>query len=237
VGCKGWSNFSCSNSVFRCRCHDSDLSTRLRSDEVVTSKPEVPSLQQYMGWTCEGCPQRGHPRLVYWPLSNHSGHHPIFVSPATCICFICKLNVRGIQLATYDATKHYLASLRASNKPTQLDFFFCGAFAGSTAQTVAFPIELIRRRMQTQGFTPGASATDAKKYRNFLHCLFTVVREEGFLALYRGKFALEGIRFSKLVLNTGLAPNYLKIIPACGTQFLAFEGCKQLMGMPASGKI
>ncbi len=54
----------------------------------------------------------------------------------------------GIQLSVYDLTKDLMLKLRGNTKGDQLDFFVSGAWAGMVAQTAAFPIELLRRRMQ-----------------------------------------------------------------------------------------
>lgn len=61
-----------------------------------------------------------------------------------------------------------------------------GLAAGVTeAVLVVTPMEVVKIRLQAQHHSL-ADPLDAPKYRNAGHALFTVVREEGFGALYRG---------------------------------------------------
>jgi len=121
----------------------------------------------------------------------------------------------GIQLSVYDLTKELLLHARGRTVCDQVDFFVAGAWAGLVAQTAAFPIELIRRRMQVRGFDLGGvvdpSASAPKGGTGFLHEIQSVIRADGFRGLYRG-----------------LVPNYLKIVPAAGVNFLVFEQAKTL---------
>lgn len=55
--------------------------------------------------------------------------------------------------------------------------FVAGAMAGSLAQAIIYPLEVAKTRI--------ALGTGAQ-YRSILHCLATVVKNEGFLSLYRG---------------------------------------------------
>jgi len=112
----------------------------------------------------------------------------------------------GIQLSVYDKTKDALSARRTNKQATQVDYFVSGAFAGAVAQTVSFPIELVRRRMQTRGF--GASAGQTK-YAGVADCVRDVVRTGGVRALY-----------------FGLVPNLLKIVPAAGISFVTFEALR-----------
>lgn len=47
------------------------------------------------------------------------------------------------------------------------------------------PMEVIKIRLQAQNHSM-ADPLDVPKYRNAAHALYTVVKEEGFGALYRG---------------------------------------------------
>ena len=60
-----------------------------------------------------------------------------------------------------------------------------GASAGATEAFVVVPFELIKIRLQAQHHSM-ADPLDIPKYRNAAHALYTVVKEEGFGALYRG---------------------------------------------------
>ncbi|OAA56421.1 succinate/fumarate mitochondrial transporter [Cordyceps fumosorosea ARSEF 2679] len=64
--------------------------------------------------------------------------------------------------------------------------FLAGLAAGVTeAVAVVTPMEVIKIRLQAQSHSM-ADPLDVPKYRNAAHALYTVVREEGFGALYRG---------------------------------------------------
>ncbi|KAK0635283.1 mitochondrial carrier domain-containing protein [Bombardia bombarda] len=78
-----------------------------------------------------------------------------------------------------------------SGSPTPLAItskaiFLAGLSAGVTeAVAVVTPMEVIKIRLQAQQHSM-SDPTDVPKCRNAGHALFTVVREEGFGALYRG---------------------------------------------------
>ena len=64
--------------------------------------------------------------------------------------------------------------------------FFAGLSAGVTeAVLVVTPMEVVKIRLQAQNHSM-ADPLDVPKYRNAAHALYTVVREEGIGALYRG---------------------------------------------------
>lgn len=66
------------------------------------------------------------------------------------------------------------------------DIHSAGLSAGVTeAVAVVTPMEVIKIRLQAQHHSM-ADPLDVPKYRNAAHALYTVVREEGFGALYRG---------------------------------------------------
>lgn len=58
----------------------------------------------------------------------------------------------GIDFATYETLKPHAPKRPHSNEPSTLGVLACGGFAGALSQTIAFPLELIRRRLQVQGF-------------------------------------------------------------------------------------
>src|SRR5690606_9253590 len=61
-----------------------------------------------------------------------------------------------------------------------------GLAAGATeAVAVVTPMEVVKIRLQSQHHSM-ADPLDIPKYRNAAHAAYTVVREEGFRALYAG---------------------------------------------------
>lgn len=121
----------------------------------------------------------------------------------------------GLQLSTYDYTRDGLQRLLNKDKPDQAVIFVSGAVAGMVAQTAAFPIEMVRRRMQVRGFELGGIvdplASKSRPKAGFMKEFMLVVNNEGWRGLYRG-----------------LVPNYLKIVPAAGVNFVIFEYCKNM---------
>ncbi|CAI4218033.1 unnamed protein product [Parascedosporium putredinis] len=91
----------------------------------------------------------------------------------------------AIRFTSFEAYKQFLADKetgRVSGKAT----FFAGLAAGVTeAVAVVTPMEVIKIRLQAQNHSM-SDPLDVPKYRNAAHALYTVVKEEGFGALYRG---------------------------------------------------
>ena len=83
----------------------------------------------------------------------------------------------------------------------------CGAAAGLFAQSICFPLDTIRRRMQMKGIN----------YNGVLHAVSEIASKEGVRGFYRG-----------------VVPNAVKIVPNNGIRFLAYEMLKSLMGMEPS---
>lgn len=76
-----------------------------------------------------------------------------------------------------------------------------GMFASTVAQTVSYPLNVIRTRLQTQG-TNGR----AKKYSGMVDCCIKMIRNKGVTSLF-----------------SGLTANYLKAVPASACTFVVFE--------------
>ncbi|PSS37538.1 hypothetical protein PHLCEN_2v614 [Hermanssonia centrifuga] len=83
-----------------------------------------------------------------------------------------------------------------------------GAAAGYALWAVIYPIDMIKSRMQTDGFTPA----DGQKYKSTLHCVRTVWKTEGISAFTRG-----------------LGPTLIRSPFANGATFLGFEMANRLL--------
>lgn len=106
----------------------------------------------------------------------------------------------AIQQATYDVLKQSLMDY--GNVKASVPFFLsCGAVAGLAAQSVVYPLDLIRRRMQSD--LPTESKVRAGRVNPGIvsHytwlALRTVVRDEGMPGLFRGMW-----------------PTFIKVAPA-----------------------
>ncbi|KAG2186534.1 hypothetical protein INT44_002758 [Umbelopsis vinacea] len=106
----------------------------------------------------------------------------------------------ALNFQCYEVLKmHLLPSDREG--PTVARKLVCGALAGSIAQTVTYPLDVLRRRMQVTGM-----ASMHYKYRGTWDATKTMVQKEGFRGLYKG-----------------MIPNYLKVAPAISISFVTFN--------------
>lgn len=91
----------------------------------------------------------------------------------------------AIRFTSFEAYKKLLANKETGVVSGQATFF-AGLAAGVTeAVAVVTPMEVIKIRLQAQHHSM-ADPLDVPKYRNAAHALYTVVKEEGIGALYRG---------------------------------------------------
>ena len=103
----------------------------------------------------------------------------------------------------------------------------CGGLAGATAQTVSYPLDVARRRMQLGQVTVFIScAVISNTHLQVEGCgmgrvLVTTYREAG---LVRGLFR-------------GMSINYLRAVPMTAVSFSVYESLKQVMGLQTGLKI
>ncbi|KAF3800745.1 Succinate/fumarate mitochondrial transporter [Colletotrichum gloeosporioides] len=91
----------------------------------------------------------------------------------------------AIRFTSFEGYKQMLADKKTGIVSGQATFL-AGLAAGVTeAVAVVTPMEVIKIRLQAQHHSM-ADPLDIPKYRNAAHALYTVVKEEGFGALYRG---------------------------------------------------
>ncbi|TEA22343.1 Succinate/fumarate mitochondrial transporter [Colletotrichum sidae] len=91
----------------------------------------------------------------------------------------------AIRFTSFESHKQMLADKQTGVVSARATFM-AGLAAGVTeAVAVVTPMEVIKIRLQAQHHSM-ADPLDIPKYRNAAHALYTVVKEEGFGALYRG---------------------------------------------------
>ncbi|CUA73487.1 putative mitochondrial carrier YPR011C [Saccharomyces cerevisiae S288c] [Rhizoctonia solani] len=117
------------------------------------------------------------------------------VAPYVGINFAAYERLR--QIITPDPTVQYSA----------LRKLLCGALARSISQTLTYPFDALRRKMQVVGMQQGVSGY---KYNGAIDALRTIVRVEGIQGLYRG-----------------LWPNSKS--PTIATSFFTYETVKDLL--------
>jgi len=89
----------------------------------------------------------------------------------------------GTSFFTYETLKGYAVRRKGGDSthpllPSPLERLAAGAIAGLLGQTASYPLDIVRRRMQT-----GRQLGKANKYRTVVGTLLTVYRNEG---IYRG---------------------------------------------------
>ena len=108
---------------------------------------------------------------------------------------------------SFSAYFHYRDIMEKYNLQPDITKMLAGGFAGSTAITITYPTDLIRRRLQLQNFDKSVP-----KYDGILDCVRQIRKKEGFRGLYRGMFA-----------------SYIKLFPTIGIQFLAMEKLNEFL--------
>ncbi|KIM30480.1 hypothetical protein M408DRAFT_286272 [Serendipita vermifera MAFF 305830] len=91
----------------------------------------------------------------------------------------------AIRFASFETYKGWLAD-KSTGKTSTGMVFIAGLSAGVTeAVAVVTPMEVVKIRLQAQSHSL-MDPLEVPRYRNAAHAAFTIVREEGFAALYRG---------------------------------------------------
>ncbi|KAG8967532.1 hypothetical protein FRC03_009785 [Tulasnella sp. 419] len=91
----------------------------------------------------------------------------------------------AIRFASFETYKSSLADKSTGKTRTGM-VFIAGLGAGITeAVMVVTPMEVVKIRLQAQQHSL-ADPLEIPRYRNAAHAVYTIIREEGFSALYRG---------------------------------------------------
>ncbi|KAF4092306.1 hypothetical protein AMELA_G00019430 [Ameiurus melas] len=116
----------------------------------------------------------------------------------------------GIDLAVYETLKNAWLQryCMGSADPGVLVLLGCGTVSSTCGQLASYPLALIRTRMQAQASTEGAPKLSM--VGQFKH----IVTQEGVPGLYRG-----------------IAPNFLKVIPAVSISYVVYEHMKKVLGV------
>jgi solute carrier family 25 (mitochondrial carrier protein), member 16 len=128
----------------------------------------------------------------------------------------------GMSFLTWDFLRsHFLpppptsissSSSQAHLKPTPLFDLSIGAISGALAQTVSYPFEIIRRRMQVGGIT------QPDRLLGFWETVGIIWRGGGGKKGWRGFYV-------------GLSIGYLKVVPMTAVSFAVWQGMKRVLGV------
>lgn len=108
----------------------------------------------------------------------------------------------GVNFAVFETLKKY-SPKNDKGEISAIYKLMCGGLAGAIGQTVSYPWDVVRRRMQTMGFAAGVPEFE---YRGSIQTMKTIVRNEGLAALYRG-----------------ISINFWKVTPAVSISFTAYD--------------
>ena len=109
----------------------------------------------------------------------------------------------GVNYLVYEQLKE----IRAPDEQGPLYRLACGGIAGTSGQTVAYPMDLLRRRFQLQETV--ISEGNARRYNSVWHAVRTIVMEEGVAGLYKG-----------------FVPNFIKVTPTIAIAFFVNDQLK-----------
>lgn len=111
----------------------------------------------------------------------------------------------GASFFTYDTLKKRHAETHFGRDPNPFERMSFGALAGLVGQSASYPLDIVRRRMQTAGITG-----HSHDYTTILGTAQSIIREEGFIqGMYKG-----------------LSMNWIKGPIAVGISFTTFDTCK-----------
>jgi len=114
----------------------------------------------------------------------------------------------AFQMTFYDVFKRMIPKETMANYEF-MSKFLCGALAGLVAQTIVFPGDTIRKRMQTNGI-----GGNARLYSTSFDCFKKILVQEGVRGFFRGSMA-----------------NVARTIPGAAIQFSCYDFCKVHLGL------
>eukprot|EP01114_Cavostelium_apophysatum_P023606 TRINITY_DN8945_c0_g1_i1.p1 TRINITY_DN8945_c0_g1~~TRINITY_DN8945_c0_g1_i1.p1 ORF type:complete len:304 (-),score=47.14 TRINITY_DN8945_c0_g1_i1:9-920(-) len=113
----------------------------------------------------------------------------------------------GLNFMCYESLKAFVRD-NINPTPNTAELLTCGGVAGAVAQTITYPLDVLRRKMQMQGVSK-----EHPVYRNTFHAIRHTYQTDSIKGFYRG-----------------LIPNYLKVVPSIAISFVVYERLKQIMG-------
>jgi len=113
----------------------------------------------------------------------------------------------GLNFMIYETLKSFVKK-NFRSEPSTVQLLSCGGLSGALAQTITYPFDVLRRKMQMQGFS-----VDHPKYLNTWDCIKFTWRTQSIAGFYKG-----------------LIPNYMKVVPSISITFVVYEKVKKWIG-------
>jgi solute carrier family 25 phosphate transporter 23/24/25/41 len=125
---------------------------------------------------------------VYRNIVQEHGHRGLFRGMQSTLFAVAPFV--GLQQASYDVLKQVFIE-GGYFKPTVTTFLGFGALAGLCAQSIVYPLDVVRRRIQMNKIPRGKAQAEAAPMGRGLQlytwqALSSVVKQEGFRSLYAG---------------------------------------------------
>jgi Mitochondrial carrier protein len=148
------------------------------------------------------------------PAALYKGLGPTLISAAPYVAlqmsFYEKMKrAAGKRRAVHQALASDDAVHRHQVTAAVMDKLLCGAAAGIAAQSITFPGDVVRRRMQLNGANNAALV-----YSSVTDCVRTIYRHEGIRGFYAGS-----------------AVNAVRAVPGSMLQFICYDTFKALLGL------
>ena len=121
----------------------------------------------------------------------------------------------GIDLAIYETLKQIYTKKTHGSDPGIFALLACGTISSTCGQLASYPLALVRTRLQAQirkeqNIKREAHDTMTGMFKN-------IIKQDGLIGLYRG-----------------LAPNFLKVLPAVSISYVVYEETRKALGVKMS---
>ncbi|XP_041072560.1 mitochondrial thiamine pyrophosphate carrier isoform X1 [Carcharodon carcharias] len=122
----------------------------------------------------------------------------------------------GFQFAFYNIFHHISewAVTPGETRMGNIENLVCGSCAGVISKTLTYPFDLLKKRLQVEGFEQARAAFgQVQTYNGFLNCAYQVARSEGLRGFFKG-----------------LSPSMLKAAFSTGFSFFWYELFCDILG-------
>ena len=129
----------------------------------------------------------------------------------------------GCNFAAYEFLRGIITPPENTTIPRKL---LCGALAGSISQTLTYPFDVLRRKMQVTAMGQGVLGY---KYDGAIDAMRHIMRNEGWRGLYRGLWPNLRRSLTPRYPLRVLTPATVKVAPSIATSFFTYETVKEFL--------